>query len=277
MNASAPFGRLKRQALDFEGLTVNCWVGGSGFPLLVIHGSGPGASSVGNWRLVLDDLAARYCVVAMDLVGFGGSSRKPEPPYFDFDLWLRQTDFALKFLDAKQVGVIGHSLSGAIALRLAAKNSAITRVMTTGSMGARMPVNSYLDKVWRCPASREDMRAAAKVLIRDESLITDAYLDARMEIIGSEEYRVYFDTMFGDPFEQYIDAAMVSPAELRAIKADVLMLHGRDDLPFPVEHCSAVMAPSITNADLWTLANCSHSVAMERTDAFLAAARLLFG
>lgn len=277
MTAPAPFKRLQAQSLNFEGLTVNCWVGGSGFPLLVLHGSGPGASSVGNWRLVLDDLAARYRVLAMDLVGFGGSSRKPTPPYFDFDLWLRQARFALGAMDVSKVGVIGHSISGALALRLAASTPAIGKVLTTGSMGTPMPVNPYLDKVWRCPANREEMRAAARVLIRDESLITDAYLDARMDIIGSQEYRAYFNTMFGDPFEQHIAAAVVSAEELHAIAADVLMLHGRDDLPFPVDQCSARLAPKIANADLWTLANCSHSVAMERPDAFVAAARLLLG
>ncbi|HZU64472.1 MAG TPA: alpha/beta fold hydrolase, partial [Novosphingobium sp.] len=70
---------------SFEGLSVGCRIGGAGLPLLLIHGSGPGASTIGNWRLVLEDLANRYHVHAMDLVGFGESDRKPAPPYFDFE------------------------------------------------------------------------------------------------------------------------------------------------------------------------------------------------
>ena len=36
--------------LDFEEMNVHCWEGGSGFPVVMMHGSGPGASTMGNWR-----------------------------------------------------------------------------------------------------------------------------------------------------------------------------------------------------------------------------------
>ena len=75
---------------SFDGTGVHAWEGGSGFPILMIHGSGPGASTLGNWRLVLEPLAARYHVVAVDLIGFGLSGRKKLAPFFDFDLWYRQ-------------------------------------------------------------------------------------------------------------------------------------------------------------------------------------------
>jgi 2-hydroxymuconate-semialdehyde hydrolase len=278
MNGSAnPFSRLEQVSLRFEGLSVNGWRGGQGPAILLLHGSGPGASSIGNWRPVLDELAAHYEVLALDLVGFGGSVRKAARPSFDFDLWLRQAHFGLRQFDQPQVGVIGHSISGALALHLAATVARVTRVMTTGTMGADMPVNPALDLVWRCPRSREDMRQSAQVLIHDHSLITDAYLDARMAIIGDPAYQDYFDDMFADDFATYIAATIVPDEKLVGIRADVAMLHGRDDLPFPAQHTSCVIAPKIRNADLTLLSHCSHSVAMERTEAFMSAARSLFG
>ena len=54
----------------------------------MLHGSGPGAGTIGNWRLVLEPLAARYRITATDLIGFGASGRKTEEPYFDLPLWL---------------------------------------------------------------------------------------------------------------------------------------------------------------------------------------------
>ncbi|MBY0509283.1 MAG: alpha/beta fold hydrolase [Rhodospirillaceae bacterium] len=277
MSAVPPFKNLSPVTMHVEGIPVGGWQGGRGFPLLLIHGSGPGASSIGNWRLVLDDLASRYKVLAIDLIGFGSSGRKPRPPYFDFDLWVRQAKAALDGLDASRVGIIGHSISGAIALKLAASDARIIKVMTTGSMGTNMPVNPHLSKVWRCPKSREDMRAAAQVLICDRALITDDYLDARMAVIGSAEYQAYFDEMFAEPFAAYIAASSLDPDELARIPCDTLMLHGRDDLPFPANHTSVPLSAAIRNADLHLLAQCSHSVAMERTQTFLASARSLFG
>lgn len=272
-----PFARLRQVSLPFEGLQVNAWTGGSGPNLLLLHGSGPGASSVGNWRLVLDRLAERYCVLALDLVGFGQSARKPAPPSFDIDLWLRQAVFgAAQFIDGP-VGVIGHSISGALALRLAALEPRVTRVMTTGTMGAPFPVNPYLDHVWRCPRSREAMAQAARVLIHDPALITDAYLDARMAIIGDASYQAYFDAMFAGDFARFIAATVVSEADLARIRADIVLLHGRNDLAFPAEQLSCVLARHLPGADLMLLGNCSHSVAMERPEIFLATAFALFG
>ncbi|MGH8750409.1 MAG: alpha/beta fold hydrolase, partial [Burkholderiales bacterium] len=48
---------------------------GSGSPVLMIHGSGPGVSAWANWRLVMPSLAERFRVIAPDMVGFGFTER----------------------------------------------------------------------------------------------------------------------------------------------------------------------------------------------------------
>ena len=78
----------------------------------MLHGSGAGASTPGNWRRVIEPLAQNYRVLAADLIGFGLSGRKKEKPYFDVEMWLRQGQYLLERLDGPQVGIIGHSLSG---------------------------------------------------------------------------------------------------------------------------------------------------------------------
>jgi 2-hydroxymuconate-semialdehyde hydrolase len=261
----------------FEGFDVHAWTGGRGFPLLLLHGSGPGASAIGNWRAVLDDLAARYRVLAIDLIGFGESDRKPAPPYFDVPLWQRQVADAIGRLETERVGVVAHSISAALALRQAAADPRVVKLVTTGAMGAAMPVNAFLDLVWRCPASRDAMRETAATLIADRALITDEYLDARMRIIGAPGYREYFDAMFAGPFERFIDTTVVSEPDLERVTCDVTLLHGREDVAFPERHTSRPLAERLANADLVSLARCSHSVALERRDTFLAHARMMFG
>ena len=122
--------------LKFEGLNVSYHKLGAGQPLLLLHGSGPGASSIGNWRAVLEPLASKFTVYAMDLIGFGQSARKPDEPYFDFAMWSRQAAAMLEIIPGPRVGLIGHSLSGALALTLAANDPRVAGVLTTGSMGA---------------------------------------------------------------------------------------------------------------------------------------------
>lgn len=272
MNASHPFTRLEQVSFSFKGLKVNGYTGGSGKPVLVVHGSGPGASAIGNWRLVLDSLAAQHRVLAIDLIGFGQSDRKPQMPYFDFELWVEQIRAALDYMDAPAVGLIGHSLAGALVLKAAAIDSRVSAVLTTGTMGAPMAVNAALSYVWRCPTSREEMRVAAKSLMADSSLITESYLDFRMQVIGSTEYQIYFNSMFSENYDRYIQAATLSDETLAEVKVPVLMLHGRNDLPIPAETGSIALLEKLPSADLYLLNNCGHSISMERTKAFMAAA-----
>ena len=50
--------------------------GDRGAPTLVLlHGGGAGADCVGNWRHAIPLLARDFRVLAMDLVGFGQSSK----------------------------------------------------------------------------------------------------------------------------------------------------------------------------------------------------------
>ncbi len=48
---------VAEREFEFEGARVRYLEGGRGFPVLMLHGSGPGASTLGNWRMVLEPLA----------------------------------------------------------------------------------------------------------------------------------------------------------------------------------------------------------------------------
>ena len=53
-----------------EGVTINGIAGGSGPPVLLIHGA---PCNLVNWRKVAPALAEKYTVVATDLRGYGDS------------------------------------------------------------------------------------------------------------------------------------------------------------------------------------------------------------
>ena len=107
---------MESKHTDVEGYKVHYWEGGKGFPILMMHGVGPGTSIMGNFQPALDGLCEQFHIFAMDLIGFGGSDRKTSTPYFDVDLWVRQAEAMLKLMPPGPVGVIGHSMGGALAL-----------------------------------------------------------------------------------------------------------------------------------------------------------------
>ena len=268
---------LAERDIAVEGHRVHLWEGGEGSPVLMLHGSGPGAGTIGNWRLVIEPLAARYRIVATDLIGFGASGRKAEEPFFDLPLWRRQAQAVLDLLPAGDAGVIGHSLSASLALGLAMDNPRVTRVMTTGAMGAPAKANRETELCWSFPETRDALRRAAEILVHDRSVITEAFLDARMAILHDGDYGPYFRAMFAGDKQRFIDAAVLPADRLAALACEVVMLHGRDDRPFPYEENTRVLARAIPRADSVLIAACGHSPALEHPDKLLAAARMLFG
>jgi len=266
---------LKECNFVHDGIDVHYIEAGSGAPLLLLHGSGPGASTIGNWRKVLEPLSARYHVFAMDLIGFGKSGRKPQPPYFDMDLWLSQCEAMLARLPGDAVGVLGHSISGSLALKLAARSPRIRGVMTTGCMAAVFAPVAETWTTWTFPKDRAALLTAARNLIHDPALIDEAYIANREAVLFSGDYEDYFGSMFSGDRRRFIDAAVLGAEELGRIRCEVLMLHGREDHGFPAE-LSLRVAESLPQADVMLLGRCSHSIAFEFPEKLVAAATSFF-
>jgi 2-hydroxymuconate-semialdehyde hydrolase len=268
---------FEEQQASIDGISFSYLRGGKGIPVLMIHGSGPGASTVGNWARVLEPLSGFCAPYAMDLIGFGRSGRKPKPPFFDFELWLKQCRAMIARIPGGEIGIIGHSISGALALKLAAREPRVTRVLTTGCMGAPFTINEETIRTWTFPRNREELIRAASGLIYDSSLIDEAYLQTRERVLFADPaYAEYFESMFSGDKQSYVQAALLTPAELGNIRCDLVMMHGRDDRPFPADPLTLTLAKSLPQADVILLGRCSHSIAMEHPHKLIDAANRLF-
>ena len=94
--------------------TLRYHVGGSGEPLLLVHGLGGSAS---NWVELLPALVDQFRVIAVDLPGHAGSGRLPRGAGIsDF---ARAVAGVLEAETADPALVAGHSFGGQVALRLA--------------------------------------------------------------------------------------------------------------------------------------------------------------
>src|SRR4051812_3645961 len=108
---------LPHRLVEVAGVDTYVAQGGKGSPVLLIHGYGDTAD---GWRRVVAGLLKDHTVVAIDMPPFGRSAPPPKGKLLDFYSEFFPT--LLDQLELKRTTVIGHSLGGAVALRLAIEN-----------------------------------------------------------------------------------------------------------------------------------------------------------
>ncbi|KAM9996337.1 hypothetical protein ACTFIY_002530 [Dictyostelium cf. discoideum] len=113
-NIKTPYEQKFVKVGDYEINTIK--IGDKGEPLVLIHGFGAG---IGLWCCNLDFLAKHYTVYAIDLLGFGRSSR-PDPELIKSiddaeKLWCDSIYEWSKELGLKKFNLVGHSLGGYVA------------------------------------------------------------------------------------------------------------------------------------------------------------------
>lgn len=269
---------LESRRADIEGYDVHYWEGGSGFPVLMMHGVGPGTSIMGNFEPAMAPLAERYHIFATDLIGFGESARKTTQPYFDVDLWVRQGLALLERLPEGPCGVAGHSMGGAIALKIAAASDRVTHVLTSSTVGTSYPLTGALDAFWSLPADRAELRAAMENMMFDPGAVTDGMIEGRWELLAQDGYAEFFSAMFGGDRQRYIDAGVLTDAEFDALASKkISLIHGTGDKPCPADLTSVKLAERLPHARLELIEDCGHNLPREFTGTYLDAAYALFG
>ncbi|TGJ99532.1 alpha/beta fold hydrolase [Leptospira semungkisensis] len=96
---------------------IQFYEAGTGEPVLMLHGGGPGASGISNYSKNIEDLAKNFKVIVPDMPGYGGSTKglNGKDPFGDLAATMFQF---LDVLGISKTHVIGNSLGGACALRM---------------------------------------------------------------------------------------------------------------------------------------------------------------
>lgn len=257
--------------IDVRGVATNYHDQGSGDPVLLIHGSGPGVSAWANWRLVLPELAKRHRVLAPDVLGFGYTER-PEAAVYDAESWL---DHLVGFLDAlglDRVSVVGNSFGGSLALRLATRcPDRVHRLVLMGSVGVHFPITPGLEAVWGFEPSVENMRRLLDVFAHDPRFATDELAELRYRAATRPGVHEAYAAMFPPPRQDKVAAMAVPEDAIAALPHETLLVHGRDDQVIPPS-TSHRLLDLIPNSQLHVFARCGHWVQIEHAAAFAALA-----
>lgn len=250
-----------------NGILTNYHDTGSGFPVLMIHGSGPGVSAWANWRLSIPGLAQRCRVIAPDMAGFGFSERPPGIRY-DMDTWVAQAIGLLDALDIAQADVVGNSFGGALALAMAIRHpERVRRLVLMGSVGVPFAITPGLDAVWGYEPSIETMRRLLDIFAYDRTLVNDELAALRYHASIRPGFQESFSAMFPAPRQRWVDAMASREEDIRALPHETLVVHGRDDQVIPLSN-SLTLAQWIPRSQLHVFGRCGHWTQIEHAARF---------
>lgn len=242
-------------------------------PLLLLHGGGPGATARSNWASALAELGEHVEALAPDMLGFGTTAH-PDPGPEGMTAWqVLRVEQVLALLDAlghAQVDVVGNSMGGSLALRLAAEApERIGRIVLMGSAGAPFAPGPGLAALlgFYDDPTPERLRSVLEGFVFDLDAFgdVDALVAARLDQALAPDVRRSWAAMFAGPPAP--EALRVDADALAALPHPVLLLHGRDDRIVPPE-ASLWLLERLADADLLLLGRCGHWIMLERPEAF---------
>ena len=254
-------------SINAAGVQTNYHDVGTGAPVLLIHGSGPGVSAWANWRLTIPDLAKQYRVIAPDMAGFGFSERQPDAVY-NMDNWVAQAVGLLDALGIDKASVVGNSFGGALALALAIRHpERVHKLVLMGSVGVPFAITDGLDRVWGYEPSLENMKGLLDIFAYSRALVTDELAELRYQASIRPGFQESFASMFPAPRQQWVDAMTSQTQDIRALPHHTLIVHGRDDKVIPLQNAYDLVG-LIDRSELHVFGQCGHWTQIEHAARF---------
>jgi pimeloyl-ACP methyl ester carboxylesterase len=234
--------------------------GGSGQPLVLVHGLG---LSWRSWQPVLDALEGRHDVIAIDLPGFGESPRLPDAAAATPARLADAVESEIDRLGLESPAVVGNSLGGWVALELAQRGRAARAVVISPSGLESPPERAVVI------ALNELMRLRARVGAPLGRWLTGPAL-ARLMLFGglrSQPWRLSSDAAAGDlrdfgyspGFQSALSSSVATraPMWLSEIAVPVRVVFGMLDLMLGV-FTAPRFAAAIPDAELVSLPAVGH-------------------
>lgn len=240
--------------------------------VVMLHGSGPGATGWANFNRNVEPLvAAGYRVILMDCFGWGKSdsiickgSRS--------ELNARTLKSLLDALDIERAHLIGNSMGGhsAVAFALAEPQRVGKLVLMGGGTGGPsqfvpMPTEGIklLQGVYRNPTI-ENLQRMMNVFVFDASALTEDLMKARLDnILARRDHLDNFVASTAANPKQFTDYN----ARLGEVSAQTLVIWGRDDRFVPMDVGLRLVA-GMPNADMHIFTRCGHWAQWEHADTF---------
>ncbi|OZD68875.1 alpha/beta hydrolase [Rhodococcus sp. 05-340-1] len=244
---------------------------GSGHPVVLLHGSGPGATGSTNFSPNTDALAEHFRVIAPDMPGWGHSDTPGEAGYDHPNTLIELLDE----LGIDSAALVGNSMGGVTSIATAINHpERVSHLITMGpptvtgpltfspkgpSEGIRVLVQCYFDP------TPENLKRLVQVMCFDQSMATDELAHTRSDAaLSRPDHLDSFRNRYLEAFERVVGSLS---GRASSIVAPTLLIHGRDDRVAPFES-SLQLATQIANSRMLLINRCGHWAQIEHAAEF---------
>jgi pimeloyl-ACP methyl ester carboxylesterase len=276
---TAAIAGLEERFGEARGARLRYFVGGSGPPLVLVHGL---TGAAANWVELVPELARLYTLLVPDLPGHGGSAPLPSAP--NLDAFADRVRLLAEREGMLPAAVVGHSLGGLIALRMALRRpqdvAAIVLAAPAGIGSATRRAEFWISVFgFMRPARRVSlMRGALARAPRLRSPVFNRYQVADPLSLSPSAvegflaaHRLHTDVVTAGRVLVRDDPRL----DLEGVGCPCLVLWGARDLQVPID--DAFEYARRLRAPLRTIADCGHLLIGERPDAVVDAVHAFLG
>ena len=271
---------VERLKIDVEGLSTSYLVSGVGPPLLLLHAV---EESAFDWRWVLPELSRTYRVYAPDLPGFGDSAKPTTadytPAFFE--------RFVAAYLDAlgiERATVVGNSLGGLVALRLALSDpgrvtalglissAGLGREVSPALVSATLPVYAELALSWGKTPLGAAQRAWGRVplVFANPARVPPEWIAEQYRLSQLPGYLEANVAALRAQLRPFLGQREVLLDELHRLQMPTLVVWGILDRVIPCYQVREALA-RLKHGHLELIPDCGHLPQVERPDRFVAA------
>ncbi len=213
---------------------------GSGHPVVMLHGTGPGATGWSNFSQNVAGLAQNFRVITLDFPGWGKSDVFDCTGESRNDANAEAVKLLLDELGIEKAALVGNSMGGAATLAFMAHYpDRISHAITMGSgvfaapgifmpsgmpEGMRVIIDTYKNP------SPANFRRLVEVMVYDSSFVTDELTEQRSKAALAEPAHLsnWLKWPMGHPAGPFGGVEELMTKLVRS-KVPALMIHGRDD------------------------------------------------
>ena len=255
---------ISQQTISIEGRQAKYWIGGTGTPLVLIHGELGDARQ--HWKHVFEPLTQHFQVLAPDLPGFGVSAALPMPSYQNYLNWLQL------LFDMLNIGgpllMIGNAFGAVLGRFFAAENTSYVSRLILIDGGAiidapgcarpfaRLPILS--NPIFNMMRNQAYSSNSLQRAIAEERLLTPEFV-ANAQSASNGFVAALRQT------------ALTAPPSLRTPTCPTLVIWGEQDRITSVDNGKRIAA-EINGAKFTIIPRAAHMPQIEQSETFLQAA-----